>query len=160
MALPLKVRGTCGKCGHVVTTTAAKGRATWRGPCPAEGCDGKVYASRIKEPEKTKPGAGAPADTTPPPAAGRPRRTKVVRVRGYTRSTDAGPKPAGSDVRPPAGTSDGPAAGGAGDDAGKPAQRPPAAKDGPKRPPRADRTEAGTRPARAPHAASGYGYDL
>jgi hypothetical protein len=44
----LLVSGTCPRCGQLTTTTAPKGRITWRGECPAEGCSGRVIARRIR----------------------------------------------------------------------------------------------------------------
>ena len=46
----LTVRGSCIR-GHLLITDAPKGRLTWRGPCPAEGCGEYVIARRIKSDE-------------------------------------------------------------------------------------------------------------
>jgi hypothetical protein len=143
----LRVRGVCPKCRHVVDTTAPKGRATWRGSCPAQGCPGQIVARRVKDtapPAKTDP----PADTTPPAQPpGARRRRKVVKVDGYSRTVPEPPRRPADVQQPPGGSG---AADGAG--AGKPEPEP-----GPAKPARTGRTEVGTRPG---HAAAAYGYEL
>ena len=84
----LPVRGTCPKCKHVLNETAPKGRFTWRGECPQDGCDGRVVCRRLDSPAGTKKAPQAAPEPAPKP------RRKVVKVDAYVEPE----KPAG---RPP-----------------------------------------------------------
>jgi len=68
----VKVRGTCRGCGFVVETEAPKGRVTWRGPCPADGCHHRVVAHRVA------PVEDQPAADVKPPATGKRRARRVT----------------------------------------------------------------------------------
>ena len=94
MPEPLKVRGICPKCRRVVDERAPKGKATWRGSCPA-GCGATVVARRVRdvEPPKAEP---AQTKDTPPATAGRQKR-KVVKADGY--ATPPAKPQRGADVR-------------------------------------------------------------
>src|SRR5688572_8404451 len=89
MSAPLRVRGACPKCRRVVNTVAPKGRATWRGECPEEGCDGRINARRIKPAAAAATSSAEPAgDQAPAPApAGRRRRRPITKVDAYDRTS-------------------------------------------------------------------------
>ena len=149
MAAALQVRGVCPKCRHVVDTTAPKGRATWRGPCPVKDCPGVVVARRVKAPPEPdqRPEQQEPAGDTKPPT--RPRR-KVVKVSEYATGA-AGAHRAeprgGADVQPapePSPRPD-PARGGGGEP-GKPELEPGGPEPKRERPARADRPERTSHP--------------
>ncbi len=77
MARPIRVRGECPRCGEVVETDAGfdgRGRAkvTWRGPCPADGCEGRIIAKRV--PGQTDPG---PTEDTSPAKSGKGPRGQM-----------------------------------------------------------------------------------
>lgn len=98
-AAKLRVRGTCPKCRRVVNHYAPKGRSTWRGPCPSQGCEGTVFARRIPDAEAAKAAAEGKetvAGDTTADAAGDPpnddasaqkTRKKIVKVPSYERTS-------------------------------------------------------------------------
>lgn len=129
MAQGVPVRGKC-KAGHALTTTAPPGRVTWRGTCPAEGCELELIARRI--PPKDR-------DATPPPAAAEPGkkdRKPYKVIKGYrdddtdtepsfgTDDDDRRGRPAGGSPRVrPAPDTEGTGSAGSGDDDDPPTQR-------------------------------------
>lgn len=70
------VEGACAN-GHRVQTEAARGRTTWEGTCPHEGCDLAVIARRIPS-TRTEGTEPAPATTTTTGSG-----VRVHRVRRY-----------------------------------------------------------------------------
>lgn len=94
MATALQVRGVCPKCRHVVNTTAPPRRATWRGPCPVQGCEGRVIAKAVRDltPPKADDQADDDTSSSAPPA----RRRKAVRIDGYAQPQRR--KPEGGDA--------------------------------------------------------------
>jgi hypothetical protein len=94
----IRVRGECPRCGEVVETDAprdSRGRSkvTWRGPCPAEGCEGRIIANRI--PGQTDP--GPLEDSTPAKGSTRARgQMTLADVQRIARWEDPPPPPATS----------------------------------------------------------------
>lgn len=159
----LKVRGECPVCRHAVETEAPKGRATWRGDCPVEGCKGRIVATRIKAPA-TSPASKPAAGGQPGPDAGKPvatpaktttarRGRRVVKVEGYERAVPAAPRAAAGTRTPKPAKRPGAADGGA--------PKPPGGADGTEpahpQPVRSDRSEDGRHHS---HPAGRYGFDL
>ena len=149
--MPLKVRGTCARCGQVVDTEAAAGRATWKGPCPKAECKGIVTARRVRA-DPAEPPAAEPAKTTP--TTTRTKR-KVPRV-GYATTAGRG-KPASGGAAPQLQRAPEPTPGPAPTDGPeRPPQPPGAGRDEPrpKKPVRAEHPESG--PQRAPYDFLGW----
>ncbi len=102
MATALQVRGVCPKCRHVVNTTAPPRRATWRGPCPVNGCEGRVIAKAVRDLTPSPKAGDDQADDDTSSSAPPARRRKAVRIDGYAQPQRR--KPEGGDAADVPGT--------------------------------------------------------